>query len=294
VNSGINNWDADEREALEKVRAELDALRQRHENDPPLELLRAARADALPEELRDEVNAHLQHSSWSQALLEGAESVEAQLDESRQQRFLERIGKGADGSREPRSFWSAVWRPAIAAGALALAVLAVVITRGPSAGSEKGAPQSPAIAVAPRPPEYLLALEKPVVKLTPLATTWRGARGENQFLKDMTPALNAYRRDDYAQATREFSSLTAKYPESVEVFFYLGVSQLFEKDAAGAVRSFETAKRVAPESFAQQTAWYLAVAYERDGRKELFESALREICSTKGEFSARACKVVAR
>jgi hypothetical protein len=127
-----------------------------------------------------------------------------------------------------------------------------------------------------------------------LAATWRGAGGENQFLKDMTPALNAYRRDDYAQATREFSSLTAKYPKSVEVFFYLGVSQLFEKDAAGAVRSLETARQVAPEGFAQQTAWYLAVAYERDGRKEQFGSALRQICSAKGEFSARACRVAAR
>jgi TolA-binding protein len=294
VNAGINDWDADEREALEKVRAELDALRQRHENDPPLELLRAAHADALPEELRDAVHAHLQGNSWSQALIEGAESVEAQLDESRQQRLFERIRKEADSSHEPRSFWSALWRPAIVAGALALAVLAMVIIRAPSGGSEKGAPQSPAIALAPRPPEFLLALEKPAVKLTPLAATWRGASGENQFLKDMTPALNAYRRDDYAQAMREFSALTAKYPKSVEVFFYLGVSQLFDKDAAGAVRSLETARQIAPESFAKQTAWYLAMAYERDGRKEQFESALREICSSKGEFSERACKVVAR
>jgi TolA-binding protein len=293
VNSGINRWDADEREALEKVGAEVDALRQRHENDPPLVLLRAARADALPAELRDVVNTHLQGNSWSQAMLEGAESVEAHLDESRQRRLFERIRKEADSSREPRSFWSRVWRPAVTAGALALVLLAMVITRTPPDNSERGAPQSPAIVAAPRPPEFLLALDKPAVKLTPLAATWRGARGENQFLKDMTPALDAYRRDDYTQARQEFSSLTAKYPKSVEVFFYLGVSQLFEKDAAGAVRSLETARRIAPESFTQQTAWFLAVAYERDGRKEQFESALREICSAKGEFSAQACKAVA-
>ena len=43
-----DGWDADEREALQDVEEELDALRTRHDHDPPLDLLRAGHQDALP------------------------------------------------------------------------------------------------------------------------------------------------------------------------------------------------------------------------------------------------------
>ena len=66
-----DDWDADEREALDGLEGELAEIRRRHEGDPSLAMLRAAAADALPPELQARVTRHLQDSAWSRALLDG-------------------------------------------------------------------------------------------------------------------------------------------------------------------------------------------------------------------------------
>ena len=51
-----DGWDADEhRKRCRNLQTEIEELRKRHANDPPLELLRAARHDALPPDLQEEV-----------------------------------------------------------------------------------------------------------------------------------------------------------------------------------------------------------------------------------------------
>src|SRR5262249_28211413 len=59
MKSPADGWDRDERDALEPLADQLASIRARHANDPSLDLLRAAHADALPPDLQARVSAHL-------------------------------------------------------------------------------------------------------------------------------------------------------------------------------------------------------------------------------------------
>ena len=65
------DWDAEDHEALDGLERELAEIRERHQDDPSLDMLRAAAADALPPELTARVAQHLAQSAWSRTLLEG-------------------------------------------------------------------------------------------------------------------------------------------------------------------------------------------------------------------------------
>src|SRR5437870_12413668 len=97
--------DADEREALRDVEEELEALRKRHENDPPLELLRAARRDALPPELQADAADYLSKDAWSRALVEGIEDAGILLTPANQDRLLAAIQKKASQSENRSARW---------------------------------------------------------------------------------------------------------------------------------------------------------------------------------------------
>jgi len=58
-----DNWDRDERETVESLEAELEAMRARHAGDPPVDLLRAAQADVLPTDLEAIAEEHLAQSA---------------------------------------------------------------------------------------------------------------------------------------------------------------------------------------------------------------------------------------
>jgi len=127
------DWDAEEREALDGLDGELAEIRRRHQDDPSLEMLRAAEADALPPEIKARVTRHLQDSAWSRAVVDGLRETGADdhLDAASEDRLFERITRKAQAtpSRAPsRRRWS----PAIAIGGLALAatlLIAVVVQR---------------------------------------------------------------------------------------------------------------------------------------------------------------------
>ena len=71
MNTHRHDWDREEREALAGLEDQIDAMRQRHGGDPPIELLRAAHADALPEDLQTSVSEHLDASAMSRTLADG-------------------------------------------------------------------------------------------------------------------------------------------------------------------------------------------------------------------------------
>ena len=52
------------------------------------------------------------------------------------------------------------------------------------------------VAEPPPAPVYLLALNKPDLKVSPAALTYRSAAGENPLLADLKRAFDAYRADD--------------------------------------------------------------------------------------------------
>jgi hypothetical protein len=284
-----DDWDPDERDALHAVRDEIEALRARHAGDPPVDLLRAAREHALPDDLQAAADRHLGNSAWSRTIVEGMSTDAAPLNRGDEDRLLARIKQEAQADR-PRATM-AYWAPALAAAAAAL-VATVWIASRQSGPQPAPAPPEATVAVAPSAPAFELPLEKPEVKLSVAALTWRGADSQNPFLVDLKPAIDAFRASDYQKADRAFTPLAAKYPDSPEILLYHGVTRLFLKDAAGAIPLLERAERVGDRMFAADVAWFRAVAEQRAGNRSAALERLDGLCAQTGDRSALACQAL--
>jgi hypothetical protein len=295
-----DGWDPDEREALEGLEDALSEIRRKHQDDPSLAMLRAADADALPPELQARVARHLQESAWSQALVEGLRETAAddRLDAESEDRLFDRITHEARVS-SPASARRR-WLPVMLVGGLAVAatlLIAVVMSRPrpeavavPSAATASRAEKPPGIE---RTPPVQIAYNKPEVKLSPSALTWRGDRSTNPFLKDLAPAFEAYRAGDYARAGAVFDRLATVYPRAVEVLFYQGVTRMLAGDDAGAIAPLEAAALLRDATFADDVSWFLAVARQRSGRPGA-RAGFADLCRGKGPYASAACSAVAQ
>jgi tetratricopeptide (TPR) repeat protein len=299
VTTRPNDWDDEEIETFASLEDELADLRERHRRDPPLDLLRAAGADALPDPLQEKVAAYLHSSDWNRALVEGADAADPTLDAAWADRLLTGIRKRPldEGATARRARW--VWAPALALAAVAIAALVGVVWRDAArpieAPATAGREASPATTQQPtQPPRqtFKLELAKPDVKLTATALILRGEGKTGRFVDEAAPGLNAYRAGDYEKAAREFEALQPRYPKSVEIMFYLGISRLFLEDAPAAARALESARDLNDESFNGDAEWYLAVAYERAGDRDRSRARLEGLCRGNGAFAARACAAV--
>jgi hypothetical protein len=287
--------DEGEREMREFVASlghDLDALRARHADDPPIDLLRAARAGTLPPGLQERVSRHLESSAWSRALLEGAddEAPVPALSKNDEDRLWRRIQTSAapapvpriSGGRSNRRWWV----PSLAAAALAGVVIWTVSRDDVSTPA---VPETPvAVAEPPSKPALVLALDKPDVRLGPGALTFRGAE-VTPFVEAVEPAFEAYRQGDYVTAERLFAGLAERYPAAGEIRFYQGVSRLFVDDPRGALSAFQEAARTADDTFADDIAWYRAVAEERAGNRTDAAALLQQLCQGTGPRRAAAC-----
>ena len=285
-----DGWDADERKALEDIEPLIDELQSRHAADPSIDVLRAARAGVLPEEIQRRVSQQLDASPWNRVLVDGVSGDQGGLTADDQSRLLRRIKEEAARSAEPSPRrWVWLWQPAFATAAVVVVVAATVwLLRG------REAPPSPEpetqVAVNEPPPVVppVLPLDKPVIKISAAALTFRGA-SDNQLLADLKQPFDAIRADDYRTAVDAFSSLARQYPMSVEVAYYDGVARIFLDDPAGALASLARAEQIGESSFASDIAWYQAVALERAGRRDEARDRLRALCDAKGARSAEAC-----
>jgi TolA-binding protein len=290
-----DGWDREEQETLRDLERPLDAVRDRHRADPPIELLRAARADVLPEQLQHDVSRHLAENAWSRALVDGAAQEDAVLDRDDEARLLSRIQKGAREVPRRQSVWRWLSQPAFAAAAAGILLIAGLFAwQSRARRTEKAGPPQPVVAdAAPsRAPAFHLALEAPAVRLSVAVLTWRGAGPQNRLLTDLKPGLDAYRSGDYATANAELSKLAGVYPDSFDVRYYQGVSRLLVNDITGAIESLTAAERTADSSFAPDVAWYLAVAYERAGNVDEARKRLTSLCQTGATHKADACAAI--
>jgi TolA-binding protein len=234
--------------------------------------------------------------AWSRAIVDGAGGEETALDPAAADRLLARTKQNAalESGAPPRS---ARWAPAFALAAAAAVVLAFIVWRiaGPPAPpvtvAERNVPPPVTAAPAPTPPArgFRLELTKPPVKLTAAALLLRGDATSGRFVDDIANALNAYRAGRYEEATRELAALQPRYPRSVEIPFYAGVSRLMLADAPAAVRALESARALNDDTVADEAAWYLAVAYERSGNADRARPLLGALCRGSSAYVARAC-----
>jgi hypothetical protein len=294
VTTDRHDWDRDEREALAGLDDQIDAMRRRHVNDPPFELLRAAHADALPSDLQAAVSEHMAASAMSRTLAEGIGEDAPGLSADEQQRLLARIMNEARKESEPSRGWA--WlRPAlVGSGVIAMAAVVWIVARQTEVGERMAPPETTVVvATPPAAPPFLLPFEKPDVRLGMGALTWRGSKPAtddgNQLLTELKPGLDAYRRSDYATADRELTVLANRYPGTIEILFYQGVSRLFLNDLPGAISSFDAAEALNDRTFAADVSWYRAVAEQRSGNAAGAQARLDALCRAGGNGAARAC-----
>jgi len=295
VSTDRHDWDREERQALDGLEDQIDAMRRRHVEAPPFELLRAAQADALPEDLQTSVSEHLAASAMSRTLAEGLGEDAPALSAEEQERLLARIMKDARKEAAPASVWGWFRPVLVGTGIVAVASLVWIVSKKTEVGERLAPPESQVVvALPPAVPPFLLPFEKPDVRLGIGALTWRGSAlsatdDGNQLLADMKPGLDAYRRNDYATANRELTALAGRYPGTIEILFYQGVSRLFLNDYAGAIAAFDAADAVVDRTFASDVAWYRAVAEQRSGNDAQARAQLNAICNTRGSDAGRAC-----
>ncbi len=295
MNTDRHDWDREEREALAGLEEQLDAMRRRHVNDPPVEMLRAAHADALPEDLQTSVSEHLAASGMSRTLAEGLGEDAPTLSREEQDRLLARIMKDARKESAPASAWGWLRPVLVGSGVVALASLVWVVSKTTEVGEQLGPPETQVVVnLPPAAPPFLLPYEKPDVRLGMGALTWRGSSPTttddgNQLLADLKPGLDAYRRNDYATANRDLTALATRYPGTIEILFYQGISRLFLEDYTGAMAAFDAAEAVGDRTFAADVSWYRAVAEQRSGNVAQARAHLDAICNARGTDSTRAC-----
>jgi predicted Zn-dependent protease len=212
------------------------------------------------------------------------------MDLATERRLLAQVTRSARSTHTQARWPMRLWIPAFAAAAVFIVTVAI-LRRAPGSlptPQRQGAPEGQVAAT--RPSSFVLALDQPDVKLTQTALVLRSAGSDGRFVDDIAPALNAYRAHDYAEADRRFAAVKPQYPKSVELSFYHAIVRLFLNDAAGAIASLQSARRLDDGSFAPEISWYLAVAYERAGESVRARAELDTLCRRSSAFSKRACE----
>jgi len=290
-----DGWDRDEREALEPLEDELASLRVRHANDPSLDLLRAAHADALPPDLQARVSEHLTGSEWSRALVSGANDVEHSLDAAASDLLFARITKSATNRTSWFSAPRHVSRMLAAAAALIIIAALWMSWRRPAPSPAAATPTEATVArTEPSPAPYEMPLRKPDVRLSVAALTWRGPASGSSLVDDIAPALDAFRQSDYARAAAALQPLENKYPRAFEAPYYRALSLLLGDNATAAIPEFDKAALLADETFAADVAWYQSVAEQRAGKIAEARQHLESLCHTTNTRTADACDAASK
>lgn len=287
-----DDWDLDERTAAGALADDLRALTQRHRAELTPAVLRAAGHGVLPPDLEERAVAARDASAWNRTLVESLEASAPELSPADVARLLARSTGATTVVRRS----DLGWRAGGSFLALAAAVLLFVnlphwrTVTPPLPSSAAAAARGDVTLAPPAPPAFVIPLVKPPFAVSLRALRWRGAEtADNPLLADLKPVLEAYEHDDFAAAARALEPLTARYPESVEVFLHLGLAQLFLDQPAAAVSSLVTAARVADADLRGEASWFLAVAHERAGNPTSAARQLTTVCNTGHARAADAC-----
>ncbi len=249
---------------------------------PPPEHLGALGGDALPDDLRREVSAHLSRCAACQALAPDL----ARLDESEPPASLDTRVIAASGVR---ARWAVLVAAAVLAGIGLSAWWRVHAPQVAVAGRIATSAAVPAAPVAPVPaPRWVV--EPPALVLP--AATVLVMRGSDPAASALATALEPYRKGDYAAAATSLAALTAAHPDSADGWFYLGATQLLINADADARTALEKAATLGAGASHPELEWLRATADARTGATDSAKTRLTALCGASGPLKDRACKAL--
>jgi hypothetical protein len=153
------------------------------------------------------------------------------------------------------------------------------------------APSVSRVAVAtPSPQGFVLPLDAPFVDLPEAPIVLRGGETD-PFVSALIEAAKPLRNRDYGASAREMAALRRQYPNRPHPAFYEGVSLLMSGKPAEAVEPLQQARRLSERGTSLHTdaSWYLAVAFERLGRRAETVAILTELCGSTGARDEQVC-----
>lgn len=95
-------------------------------------------------------------------------------------------------------------------------------------------------------------------------------------------AVQAYANGNYGEAAETFNRLLEPNPDNVAFKFYEAISHLSDNKPTTAIPIFESLVSQSGHLFEEQSRWYLALAYLKNGEKEKAVSSFNQI--QEGEF----------
>jgi len=257
---------------------------------PPPEVLLPSIEGMLPETVAGLVRTHLDRCSLCRELVATQSDAELADPNVPETARIDARVRAVTSSRFGQ------WLPFAAAAAVILAVGAGYVfwkqadTQSRVSRLSVPVPPAPPAAPAAQTPEFVLALQKPVIELPPESLTLRSG-SPDQYAAALERALEPFVRNDYPAAAGQLEPLAREYPDRPHPAYYLGISRLFSGAPAEAAQDLERAQRLADRgtSLYAEAAWYRAVALERSGRPALAAGTLIELCGSGGDRDVQAC-----
>jgi hypothetical protein len=252
---------------------------------PPPDVLIALAGDALPENLRVPVEAHLARCAACQALAADVNALDVDVPSALDARVLGQASKGA-------SWWKGALLPMAAVLVAAVGLSLWYRSVSPEQTTVAGRTAAPAPAAdAPATqasPTGTWEVRKPAL-LLPLATALVVRGGEEAATRELGEALVPYRTDDYTEAEGRLESLVGRSPGAADAWFYLGATRLLDGDAAGARDALTEARTRGVGDRDDEAAWLLATAEARLGEIDAARAKLTALCDGSGDFKRAAC-----
>jgi hypothetical protein len=257
---------------------------------PPLSLLRAHQEEVLAADLAADVNRHIEHCSLCQILLTDLQHVpQPAITASERDRILRKLPHAAVPTGWP-------WYAASAAAIILAAAGAFLFLRQPQTSQPTLATTQASLAPAPQSIGRNLEIAKLAVPigLAPGLTLRGEAPTQQPTAAQVSPAFEAYVKDDYPLAAQRFTELADQFPRAELPFLYLGVTQLLQQDNAHALTTLNRADTLARENHSSQkddAAWYHALAAIATHSPDA-PHLLNVVCAdTRSSYSKQACEL---
>jgi hypothetical protein len=107
-------------------------------------------------------------------------------------------------------------------------------------------------------------------------------------------AMGHYTRGEHAAAAALWRDVTHARPRSGEAAFFLGISALISRDAAGALVALDRAAELGQQPYAGAAAFFAAKAELQAGRVARARSRLHALAPLRGHFTAEAALLLER